>query len=171
MTALKLSIAAVSLTLVLLMAPVAQGAETDQITIAPTGALSPEGWAEVKVAYSCAPRPGTTTYLDSAVIQTWGRNGEFGTSSFDDLSGPLTCDGRTHRIWVVSGADLEPYHFVLGPAQAEASFWNDVLGHWNYPEGFGPRVSASVELAVRHPARAHGISTSRTRVTAVVRRT
>ena len=135
----RVSIAAVALALSLLLVPVAQAGVTDQIKIAPRGQVSPEGWALVTITYSCAPRAGTTTYLDYAVIQPE-------TSSFDDLSGPLTCNGRTNKVVVISGADLDPYRFVPGAARVEASFWNDVLGHWNYPTGFGPRVSAMVTL-------------------------
>jgi hypothetical protein len=141
----KASIAAVALSLFLLFAAAAQADETDQIGIAPRAALSPEGWAKVTLFYSCAPRTGTT-YIDMSIAQTWGPDGEFGTSSFEDLSAPLTCDGRIRAARVVAGADLDPYHFVLGPARVAASFWNDVLGHWHESTGFGPRVTGPVVL-------------------------
>ena len=94
----RVSIAAVALALSLLLVPAAQAGVTDQIKIAPRGQVSPEGWALVTITYSCAPRAGTITYLDYAVIQPE-------TSSFDDLSGPLTCNGRTNKVVVISGAD------------------------------------------------------------------
>lgn len=142
----KASIAAVTVSLFLLFGAAAQADETDQISIVPSGALSPEGWAKVKFFYSCAPRAATTTYIDMGIVQTWGPNGESSTSSFDDLSAPLTCDGETHKVRIVAGGDLPPYAFVPGPAYVEAAFWNDVLGHWHEPTGFGPKVTGSVVL-------------------------
>jgi hypothetical protein len=141
----KASLAAVTLSLFLLFAAAAQADETDQIRIAPEGALSLEGWAKVTFFYSCAPRTGTT-YIDMGIVQTWGPNGEISTSSFDDLSEPLTCDGETHKARVVAGGDLAPFAFVPGPAHVEAAFWNDVLGHWHEPTGFGPKVTGTVVL-------------------------
>jgi hypothetical protein len=143
-TTSKASIAAVIVSLFLLVAPAAQADEADQIAIAPTARITPEGWAKVKLVYSCAPRVGST-HIDMNIVETWGPDGEY-TSSFDDLSPSLTCDGASHTTRVIAGGDFDPYVFYPGPAQVEAAFWNDVLGGWQDPTGFGPHVEGTVLL-------------------------
>ena len=127
----KVSFAAVLLALTLLFAAGAQAGPADQIKFPPKGQISPEGWAVITVSYSCAPRAGDT-YIDTAVIQD-------GTSSFEDQTGPLTCNGKPQQVVTVSGGDLEPYRFVPGPARVEASFYNAA-------SGYGPRVTDTVTL-------------------------
>lgn len=138
MSTATVRIAAVTIAFCLLFAAATQARETDQIRFSPTGDLSPEGWAGVTVFYSCAARPGTTTYLDMAAVQDFA-----GAASFDELSEPLTCNGKTNKIVHDNGSDFDPY--VPGPARVEASFWNDVLGGWN-SGGFGTRVVDTVVL-------------------------
>lgn len=143
----KMGVVAFTLALSLLLAPAAQASATDRIKLAPRGQLSPEGWAGVTAFYTCAPRAGTT-YMEMAVTQDYGPNGEYYSSGFDGISGPLTCDGRIHKVLVYVQSDNgnpETYRFVRGRASSEASFWNDILGGWN-SGGFGPRVSGSLVL-------------------------
>jgi hypothetical protein len=147
MTTRKMGAVAVSLALSLLLAPAAHAGNKDRIKLAPKGQLSPEGWAGVTAFYSCASHPGTT-YMEMAVTQTYGPNGEYYSSGFDGFSAPLTCDGKIHKVLVYVQSDNgnpETYRFVPGRASGEASFWNDVLGGWN-SGGFGPRVSGTVVL-------------------------
>jgi hypothetical protein len=65
----------------------------------------------------------------------------------DDVSAPLTCDGRTHRARVVAGGDFPPTPACPGAARVEAAFCNDELGHWHEPTGFGPKLTGTVVLA------------------------
>jgi hypothetical protein len=140
----KASIAAVVVSLFLLFAAAAQADETDQISISAKGSLSPEGWAKMKFSYSCAPRVGTTSMVSNAT-QDYPNSDEW-VASFERYSEPLTCDGEIHKTRIVHSGDLIPYAFVPGAARVEASFWNDVLGHYYEPTGFGPLVDGTVVL-------------------------
>ena len=74
------------------LAAVSVAQAKDRVKVPSKGTISPEGWAGVTFPYRCDPRPGLT-YLDVSVVQTFGPNGEFSISSFDDVSPPaLICD-------------------------------------------------------------------------------
>jgi hypothetical protein len=121
----------VLLTLTFGLAAVSVAEARDRIKVPSKGTITPEGWASVTFRYSCDPRPGLT-YLDVSVVETFGPNGEFSISSFDDVSPPpLICDKKRHPQTVASGADLSNYppgaeesRFVPGRAQVCATFWN-----------------------------------------------
>jgi hypothetical protein len=137
----------VLLTLTFGLAAVSVAQAADRLKVPSEGTITPEGWAGVTFPYSCDPRPGDS-YLDVSVVQSFGPNGEYSISSFDDVSLPaLICDKTRNLQTVFSGADDSNYppggeqnRFVPGRATVCAMFWNSESGY------FGTQVCRKLVL-------------------------
>src|SRR5215208_4931145 len=127
----KLLGAALALMLSLTFASTAWAADTITLPAKGKATPPPEGFAVVKVTYTCDPREGET-YMDMSVVQTiTDETGTYTVSDFDHIDGllPLTCDGRKHKVTQVMGADSVITDFATGPATVCAGFWNTLSSY------------------------------------------
>lgn len=134
-------VSVVMLALSLPLATAAQAADDYRIKLPHSAELGgtsetggPDGWIKFRAVYSCAPRVGTV-YLIGMVSQ-----GQLRDFEYEEV---VTCDGKTHRVTVVTSAYLcVPGGFCSKPPRAT------ITAVFYQPQTwiFGPLVERTVIL-------------------------